>query len=207
MSTIQPDRNFVQADTWTAKGDKIEMLNTFHDFCPRVQKLLNLVPEGDVLEWKLRVHKPLPTWVEGNAALIGDACHPTLPHIAQGAAQAIEDAAALGVILSKIEKVQDVHDALLVYQMLRKPRTDWAVQTAADNTKGLLVTDKASRDAEFAASQQDKGKNPDKMISRCVTEYSQADASSDVHDILFHYDVAKEADRRFDELLAKVRAN
>ncbi len=49
------------------------MLETFHDFCPRVQKLLALVPEGDVLEWKLRGHAPLDTWVDNNVALIGDA--------------------------------------------------------------------------------------------------------------------------------------
>lgn len=41
--------------------------------------MLNLVPEGEVCEWKLRVHDPLSTWVEGNVALVGDACHPALP--------------------------------------------------------------------------------------------------------------------------------
>ena len=166
MSTTQPDRNFVQGDTWTASGSKSEMLSTFHDFCPRVQKLLNLVPEGEVLEWKLRVHKPLPTWVDNNCALVGDACHPTLPHIAQGAAQAIEDAAALGVILSKLERKEDVHKALCVYQALRKPRTDWAVMTAAANSKGLHTNDKATRDAQFVALAANGMNNVDKMISR-----------------------------------------
>lgn len=166
MSTTQPDRNFVQADTWTASGSKTEMLETFHDFNPRVRKLLELVPEGEVLEWKLRVHKPLPTWVTDNVALIGDASHPTLPHIAQGAAQAIEDAAALGVILSKIRRQDEVARALRVYQALRKPRADWAVQTAAANSKGLLTEDRAARDASFAAAGNDGNTNVDKMISR-----------------------------------------
>jgi salicylate hydroxylase len=117
MSTAHPDRRFVEADTWTASGSKDEMLQVFHDFCPRVQKLLKLVPEGDVLEWKLRVHSPLTHWVDHNVALIGDACHPTLPHLAQGAAQAVEDAAVLGVVLSRIQKKEDIHRALLVYQV------------------------------------------------------------------------------------------
>lgn len=117
MSSAHPDRRFVEADTWTASGSKTEMLETFHDFCPRVQKLLNLVPEGEVLEWKLRVHNPLSHWVDNNIALVGDACHPTLPHLAQGAAQAIEDAAVLGVVLSKLKRKEDVNNALLVYQV------------------------------------------------------------------------------------------
>ncbi|WOO78909.1 FAD-dependent monooxygenase OpS4 [Vanrija pseudolonga] len=190
MSTTQPDRNFVQADTWTAAGSKTEMLETFHDFCPRVQKLLQLVPEGEVLEWKLRVHKPLPLWVDHNSALVGDACHPTLPHIAQGAAQAIEDAAALGVILAKVTNKADINKALRVYQAIRKPRTDWAVNTAAENSKGLHTQDKASRDNAFSQADAN-GSNPDKMISR------------DVHDILFKYDVVKESEKNFDRLFAQ----
>lgn len=192
MSTTQPDRNFVQADTWTASGSKSEMLQTFHDFCPRVQKLLNLVPEGDVLEWKLRVHKPLPHWVDNNAALVGDACHPTLPHIAQGAAMAVEDAAALGVILAKVKSKDDIHQALITYQNLRKPRTDWAVNTAASNSKGLHTNDKEARNAAFRNA-ANGGENPDKMISK------------ETHDILFLYDVQKEAAAKFDELFAAAK--
>lgn len=135
MSTAHPDRRFVEADSWTASGSKEEMLDMFHDFCPRyvcfsdlsfsrrelirprVQKLLRTVPEDSVLEWKLRVHTPLSHWVDGNTALVGDACHPTLPHLAQGAAQAVEDAAVLGVVLSKIKSKEEIHKALLVYQV------------------------------------------------------------------------------------------
>jgi salicylate hydroxylase len=48
------------------------------------------VSSDEVLEWKLRVHHPLTTWVKDSTVLIGDASHPTLPHLAQGAAQACE---------------------------------------------------------------------------------------------------------------------
>jgi salicylate hydroxylase len=169
MSTAHPDRRFVEADSWTATGSKKEMLEVFHDFCPRVQKLLSLVPEGDVLEWKLRVHEPLSTWVDHNVALVGDACHPTLPHLAQGAAQAVEDAAVLGVVLSKITDRKDINKALQVYQAVRKPRADWAVMTAAANGKGLHLgagKDKDARDAAFKAADKKGGANPDKQIDR-----------------------------------------
>jgi salicylate hydroxylase len=117
MSTAHPDRRFVEADSWTATGSKPEMLDTFKTFCPRVQKLLNLVPEGDVLEWKLRVHEPLTHWTDHSVALIGDACHPTLPHLAQGAAQAIEDAAVLGVVLGRVKSLKEIPSALAEYEV------------------------------------------------------------------------------------------
>lgn len=92
-------------------------MDTFKTFCPRVQKLLKLVPAGNVLEWRLRVHLPLKTWVDGNVCLTGDAAHSTLPHLAQGAAQAAEDAAVLAVVMSKIAKKEDIHKALKVYEV------------------------------------------------------------------------------------------
>ena len=62
LSTAQPDLNFASAPsiTYTTTGSKSQMMGTFHDFCPKVQKMLDLVPEGEVVEWKLRVHQPLP---------------------------------------------------------------------------------------------------------------------------------------------------
>lgn len=65
--------------TWTTRADKSAMLDVYADFCPLVGRMLRLVPVGEVCEWKLRVHRPLRTWVEGNVALVGDACHPALP--------------------------------------------------------------------------------------------------------------------------------
>ncbi|ORY73632.1 hypothetical protein BCR35DRAFT_344344 [Leucosporidium creatinivorum] len=195
LSTAHPDRRFVEADSWTATGSKAEMLETFADFCPRVRKLLNLVPEGDVLEWKLRGHSPLDQWVVGNTALVGDACHPTLPHLAQGAAQAVEDAAVLGVVLSKITSKDQINRALKVYQALRKPRADWAVATAAANGKGLHLgksQEKDARDAAFRSAHGKGGSNPDKAIDK------------EVQSELYGLDVALDAEQRFSELFAQV---
>jgi hypothetical protein len=81
ISTAHPDIHFASEPTtsWTTRADKQEMLDMYSNFCPTVQKLLALVPKGEVCEWKLRVHGNLKTWVDGNVALVGDACHPTLP--------------------------------------------------------------------------------------------------------------------------------
>jgi salicylate hydroxylase len=61
--------------------------------------------------------------VEGTTALIGDACHPMLPYVAQGAAQAMEDGMVLSVILSAIRDRSQVDAALVLYEVREIPST------------------------------------------------------------------------------------
>jgi salicylate hydroxylase len=199
ISTSQPDVHFGEQDSWTALGDKKTMLETFQDFPERVKKLLNLVPDHEVLEWRLRAHKPLPVWVDNNVALVGDACHPTLPHIAQGAAQAIEDAVALAIVLSRIKARDQVHAALMVYQTIRKPRTDWAVSMAAQNSIALHQ-DKATREASLALARlalADEGGSDDPEVS--VDKLG----TKELRDKLFKHDVSLQTEQRFDQLFAQ----
>jgi salicylate hydroxylase len=199
LSTAQPDTNFAAAPsaTYTTKGSKSEMLKTFSDFCPKIQRMLNLVPDGEVCEWKLRVHSPLPTWVHGSTALVGDACHPTLPHLAQGAAQAIEDAAVLGVVLSRCpdSSPESINKSLRVYQELRKGRAETLVELAAASGRALHLGEgaaKAERDKQFAALKEKKGAVPDKW------------ADADVQKQIYGHDCMKIAEESFDELFAKL---
>jgi salicylate hydroxylase len=69
------------AESWNRKGDKKEMMAFYRDWCPEVRNLLSYVPEGEVMEWALNSHSPLPSWVENKIVLIGDACHPMLPYV------------------------------------------------------------------------------------------------------------------------------
>jgi salicylate hydroxylase len=199
LSTAQPDTNFAAAPsaTYTTKGSKSEMLKTFSDFCPKIQRMLNLVPDGEVCEWKLRVHSPLPTWVHGSMALVGDACHPTLPHLAQGAAQAIEDAAVLGVVLSRCPESspESINKSLRVYQELRKERAETLVELAAASGRALHLGEgaaKEERDKQFAALKEKKGAVPDKW------------ADADVQKQIYGHDCMKIAEESFDELFAKL---
>jgi salicylate hydroxylase len=171
ISTAQPDTNFAGAPDaqYTTKGSKKAMLDVYGDFCPMIHRMLNLVPEGEVVEWKLRVHDPLDTWVNGSSALVGDACHPTLPHMAQGAAQAIEDGAVLGVVLSPSRiadgKPETIEHALRLYEKLRKPRAEAIVELAAENGRAMHLGSgkaKEERDKVFAALKSGSGKVPDK---------------------------------------------
>ena len=171
ISTTQPDSNFAAAPsaTYTTKGSKSSMLSMYSGFCPRVRKLLRLAPEGEICEWKLRVHQPLPTWYYGSTALVGDASHPSLPHVAQGAAQAIEDAAVLGVVLSRLPEpsAPSINKALGVYERVRKNRAETLVELAAINGVAIHLGDGAAReerDKMLAKLNVRKGESPDKFV-------------------------------------------
>ena len=77
--------------------------------------------------WGLFDHPPLPDWVDGRVALLGDACHPTLPFLAQGAAMALEDA---WVLAAELDAAADLDQGLRAYAARRRPRTS-RVQGAA----------------------------------------------------------------------------
>jgi len=201
LSSAQPDTNFASATnaTYTTKGSKKQMLEVYGEFCPLVHRMLNLVPDGEVCEWKLRVHKTLPTWVHGSVALVGDACHPTLPHLSQGAAMAIEDGATLAECVSKIpaDRLGDpeaLARALKVYELLRKPHTTMLVDLASFSGRMLHLGEgkaKEERDRQFRENGS-TGSVPDKW------------ASPDVQKMIYSYDCVKDATERFDELFASL---
>ena len=72
-------------------------------------------------QWALYDREPLPTWTKGRLTLLGDAAHPMLPHLGQGANQSIEDGMALATILSRADR-ENAPAALLAYERLRRER-------------------------------------------------------------------------------------
>ncbi|KAJ4298217.1 hypothetical protein N0V90_006116 [Kalmusia sp. IMI 367209] len=191
ISTAQPDVNFAGApnSTYTTKGSKSAMMQVYGDFCPMIHRMLDLVPDGEVVEWKLRVHEPLSSWVLDSTALVGDACHPTLPHLAQGAAQAIEDGAVLGVVLNP-KRIADgspstITKALKIYEKVRKERAEALVELAAENGRSMHLGSgkaKEERDKIFAALKTGKGPVPDKW------------ADADVQRMIYGVDITAEAE-------------
>ncbi|KAF2857770.1 FAD/NAD(P)-binding domain-containing protein [Piedraia hortae CBS 480.64] len=182
LSTVQPDRNFAAApsEMYTTKGSKRQMMEVFADFCPKVRRMLDLVPNGEVCEWKLRVHEPLPFWTWDQTALLGDACHPTLPHLAQGAAQAVEDAAVLARVLAKLpnESPEAIAKGLRVYEAMRRDRAYALVELAAASGRALHLGEgaaKEERDRQFAALKQGKGPVPDKWADEDVQKMIYTD--------------------------------
>ncbi len=99
--TSQPEPGF-NLESWSAKGDVDVLRAAFEGFHPDVQRVLAACP--DVHKRPLVDRDPLEHWVDGNVALLGDACHPMTPYMAQGAAMAIEDAAILSRCLEGVER-------------------------------------------------------------------------------------------------------
>lgn len=196
LSTTQPDKNFAAAPsaTYTTRGDKSVMIDVFREFCPLVHKMLNLVPEGEVCEWRLRMHKTLPTWTHGTATLLGDACHPTLPHLSQGSAMAIEDGAVIAEVLAMAPdtRPETLAKCLKVFELSRK---DWCAQLvdlAYFSGRTLHLGEgkaKEERDKQFAeAKARGEGAVPDKW------------ASPEVQKMIFSNDCVENIRRDFDEL-------
>ena len=123
---------------WSVSGEKSDALIDFGGWHPVITRLIE---NADALHrWALFDRKPLSQWTAGRVALMGDAAHPMLPFLAQGAAMAVEDAWVLAEVISK---GQDFGK----YQKRRLPRTS-KVQAASRANMGLFH--KQTRAAQLA---------------------------------------------------------
>ena len=110
------ERSDWRSESWREEGDVNELRRAFADWHPEVSELL--ASATSTFLWALNGRNELPTWYQGRAVLLGDACHPMLPFMAQGAAMAIEDGYELANYLGRYT----LSDALLKYEQSRKPR-------------------------------------------------------------------------------------
>jgi 2-polyprenyl-6-methoxyphenol hydroxylase-like FAD-dependent oxidoreductase len=102
---------------------KNHMMDIFSDFHPSPIALISAADEVGV--WTLYDLPPLSAWYRGHTAIMGDAAHPLLPYAAQGAAQAMEDAATLAVVLRRGTTLADVAQRLKLYFDIRQERAYW----------------------------------------------------------------------------------
>jgi salicylate hydroxylase len=146
---------FVPADeemkeSWSAPGDPDVLRREFAGWDPRIGSLLSQVQA--TFRWALYDREPLPTWTRGRLTLLGDAAHPMLPHLGQGANQSIEDGMALATILAHANRAT-ARAALLAYEHLRRERVAQVQRGAREN--GLRYdsanSDLGIRDAEITA--------------------------------------------------------
>jgi len=130
LVTSQPEPEF-RIESWSAKGDVRELRKAFAGFPGEVEQVLAACP--DVHKWAIVDRESLDRWAEGNVTLLGDACHPMTPYMAQGAAMAIEDAAVLSRCLGGVER-EGVADAFRRFEATRKERTTRVQNTSRANT-------------------------------------------------------------------------
>lgn len=112
------ERSDWKKESWNEPGDVSELQETFAGWHPEVTELLAVTEQCFL--WALYGRAPLKKWIDGKVALLGDACHPMLPFLAQGAAMAIEDSYTLAHCLASQTNTQT---ALQNYQNIRLPRT------------------------------------------------------------------------------------
>jgi salicylate hydroxylase len=127
------ERDDWKDEAWTATGTREDALTDFAGWHPSVTSILNAVQEGHLFRWALFDRLPLKTWTGGRAALLGDAAHPMLPFMAQGAAMAVEDGYVLARELA--EGQGDVSAALQSYQHKRYDRATELQAASRANAK------------------------------------------------------------------------
>jgi len=108
-------------ESWSAIGDRDELTASFEGWDARVVEILKRVET--CFWWGLYDRKPLASWTKGRLTLLGDAAHAMLPHVGQGANQAIEDAVALAIFLEGRDSAE-VPDVLRRFEAFRRERTD-----------------------------------------------------------------------------------
>ena len=134
---VEERRAWVQ-ESWSLRDDPMELRLAFERFGPRVRGWLDRVE--DVYLWGLFRHAVAPSWMramaQGGVAILGDAAHPTLPFLAQGASMGLEDAWVLADCLTRLPLAQ----ALPEYQAKRSPRCARIVAAANGNARAYHLS-------------------------------------------------------------------
>lgn len=170
-------------------SSKEELKEIFLEWDPTLLRLFDHVHETK--KWKLQNSRELSTWTHsaGNVIVLGDASHATLPYLASGASQALEDAAVLAGLLARIEDKSQIHDVLNITESLRKWRSTQVVEGSTKCRDVYHLADGAAqeaRDAELKVSPPRVG---------CPNRW----ADPKFRDFLFDYDAFAEAERGWKE--------
>ena len=131
---ISPEDSW-ETESWTEQGTKEDLYSRFEGWSPDFLSLLGRVEEP-IFRWALYDREPLEKWGMGTTTLLGDACHPMLPFMAQGSCQAIEDAIVLARCLTDAN-TSDAAIALRRYEDARQGRTA-QVQTSSLMNRDLF---------------------------------------------------------------------
>jgi salicylate hydroxylase len=146
-------------ESWSAAGDPGELRARFADFGGAAQDMLKRV--NKVGKWGLFRHPVAPVWCRDRFALLGDAAHPTLPFMAQGASLALEDAWVLGAALAA---APDMRTALADYQTRREGRATRVVDAASGNAWKYHLSFKPLRFAAHTALRLGGSIAPGRMV-------------------------------------------
>jgi salicylate hydroxylase len=149
----------VREESWTLKLPREKLKADFAGWHPAIQTVIDCGDEDGCYRWSLHIRAPVRNWSSRRATLLGDAAHPTLPYLAQGAAMAIEDGA---VLTRALKMTGSIIDALKLYERNRVDRTARIVEQSTFNRQLFhLPSVEAMRDA-FA--KRDEGEDRSKWL-------------------------------------------
>jgi salicylate hydroxylase len=115
-------------ESWVTECERQEVLERYGDWH---ESLLRIFAAGDVwYKWALYDRDPIPRWTRGRVSVLGDAAHPMLPYLGQGACQAIEDGCVLAAALAS--EPDDPVAGLALYERSRRPRASRVVLTSRE---------------------------------------------------------------------------
>ncbi|BEI83393.1 hypothetical protein CcaverHIS002_0312610 [Cutaneotrichosporon cavernicola] len=132
-----------------------EMRNNYEGWDPKLTKIISLIDKTN--KWKLMGYERLKSWVhpKGTYVILGDACHAMLPYMSQGAAMAMEDAAALGRVLARASSPKDLPTLTKLFAEIRMDRAYEVQARSALNGRIWHYPDgedQVARDAGMAAT-------------------------------------------------------
>jgi salicylate hydroxylase len=142
----------VSEESWTVKLPWEELKAQYRGWHPALQTVIDAADKDQCYRWSLFNRPPIREWSTKRVTLLGDAAHPTLPYLAQGAAMSIED----GAVLTRALGMRDsIADALQLYQRNRVDRTAKIVLQSNANRELFHLRSEAEIRARF--SKKDEG--------------------------------------------------
>lgn len=173
LVAVREQRDWV-AESWTQEDDPANLRAAFADFGAEVRDMLAQVQT--VRQWGLFRHPVAAHWHGDGCALLGDAAHPTLPFLAQGACMALEDAWGL---LRALEGADDLRSALTGYQSLRAGRAARVIAAANGNAWKYHLRFAPLRKAAHLALRLGGALAPSRMIGQFdwLYDYDITDAT------------------------------
>jgi salicylate hydroxylase len=160
------ERDDWKVESWSTRGTADECARDYKGWHGDVHRMIRSAPS--LFKWALLGRAPMPRWTVGRVALLGDACHPTLPTLGQGAVMAIEDGFVLAQCLALSDG--DVAMALGYYEEVRYDRTRRVMVGSAENARRFH--DRALATADSAQAYVESEWSEEKVRQRYEWLYS-----------------------------------
>lgn len=158
-----PERDAWEEESWTQRRPWEELKADYAGWHPKVQAIVDAADHNECYRWALNNREPIFNWSTQRATLLGDAAHPTLPFLAQGAVMAIEDGA---VLARALEGSASVSEAIQLYQRNRVDRTARIVRESTEHGGLYHIVDAEEMRRAFAE------RNPAKERAEWLYNYN-----------------------------------